>query len=361
MANTQGAELTASSARPASVPADFVVTPHGYFHPSCVIELGAGERVHPSGEIARADGSVRSVTSCAFPRFDRAGQVVTDPAKSPPRIDGWVSSEQNTGQGPVAGLWANWTVPAAPPVHAGQQIYLFPGLQSLATGSNIFQPVLGWNQRGDGHQRWTMASWDCCLRGNDFHSQIIPVNAGDSVSGTMTAINCDARGVCADWEITSADNSNGMSSTLHTTSNGQAMDWLFGGVLEVYAVDQCAQLPASNSIQFSGLTTVAASGGTRSFNWSPVFYDNPTPSCSFGASSSDPSDVTLSWCAVGQRCGGVCTDTLTDRNNCGSCGHRCREEGLAYQCRNGECGCPPGTQPCCGGDFCRAGRCPICP
>jgi hypothetical protein len=38
-------------------------------------------------------------------------------------------------------------------------------------------------------------------------------------------------------------------------------------------------------------------------------------------------------------CNGTCTDTRTDRANCGFCGHAC---GLKQSCSNGHC-CAPGT------------------
>jgi hypothetical protein len=57
-------------------------------------------------------------------------------------------------------------------------------------------------------------------------------------------------------------------------------------------------------------------------------------------------------------CSGVCVNTKTDPNNCGHCGNTCEVRPV---CVNGKClVCPAGTQPCCGGDFCRR-TCPICP
>src|SRR5882762_4263002 len=64
-------------------------------------------------------------------------------------------------------------------------------------------------------------------------------------------------------------------------------------------------------------------------------------------------------CAPGlTSCSGVCVNLKTDPDNCGHCGNTCEVRPV---CSNGKClGCPAGTQPCCGGDFCRR-ICPICP
>jgi hypothetical protein len=39
-------------------------------------------------------------------------------------------------------------------------------------------------------------------------------------------------------------------------------------------------------------------------------------------------------CSSGSCCNGTCTNTLTDRNNCGSCGHTCAS---GQHCQNGRC------------------------
>jgi hypothetical protein len=50
-------------------------------------------------------------------------------------------------------------------------------------------------------------------------------------------------------------------------------------------------------------------------------------------------------CEGGQFCGGICTDTSSDRNNCGGCGNVCPP---GVSCHNGSCGCLPGQTNCSG-------------
>jgi len=41
------AQTPAGPNRPAAVPPDYVVTPFGYFHPSCAVQLAEGDRLEP--------------------------------------------------------------------------------------------------------------------------------------------------------------------------------------------------------------------------------------------------------------------------------------------------------------------------
>ncbi len=60
----------------------------------------------------------------------------------------------------------------------------------------------------------------------------------------------------------------------------------------------------------------------------------------------DSNDIVDGGCPDGSTlCSGLCVDTLTDRNNCGSCGHRCQAEQI---CSSGRCmlQCPPFETDC---------------
>src|SRR5882762_1921852 len=52
-----------SAGRPANVPAEYVVTPFGYMHPSCVVHVRQGERVGQN-MLHRSDGTVENVPAC---------------------------------------------------------------------------------------------------------------------------------------------------------------------------------------------------------------------------------------------------------------------------------------------------------
>ncbi|MGH9561597.1 MAG: hypothetical protein ACRD3S_09085, partial [Terracidiphilus sp.] len=76
-AGTLHAQATAISSRPAGVPDNFVATPFGYFHPSCILHLAEGDTLQRDRfSILHADGSIRSFSSCAYPHYTASGKAV---------------------------------------------------------------------------------------------------------------------------------------------------------------------------------------------------------------------------------------------------------------------------------------------
>lgn len=73
------AQAPTGSTRPPTVSAEYLATPFGYFHPSCIGRLMPGDVLRP-GELAisHADGSLDSVPVCSHPHYDRKGNIVAD-------------------------------------------------------------------------------------------------------------------------------------------------------------------------------------------------------------------------------------------------------------------------------------------
>ena len=68
----QNTAPVAGPGRPATVPEGYVITPAGYFYPSCVRSLTKGERVLADGRVQHNDGTVdQEAASCAYPHFSR--------------------------------------------------------------------------------------------------------------------------------------------------------------------------------------------------------------------------------------------------------------------------------------------------
>ncbi len=71
------AQVPAGPNRPPAVPEEYVITPMGYFHPSCVQELAEGDIVREDEKaIEHKDGSFDSIPTCAFPHYTPAGEKV---------------------------------------------------------------------------------------------------------------------------------------------------------------------------------------------------------------------------------------------------------------------------------------------
>ncbi|UTH73285.1 hypothetical protein [Chromobacterium sp. IIBBL 290-4] len=260
------ANLTAAAAtpsHPAKVPGDYVVTPFGYFHPSCVQEISAGEKLLPLGKIQAANGSVRAGARCAHARYSLSGQKIGPQdrqaaGKTPSAstqddgVSGWVADSELITSSAYGGINASWIVPAAPSSNDGQVVYFFPGLQDHNNVQSILQPVLGWNAFGD--SAWTIASWNCCQDGTVNHSSPQTVNSGDQIVGTVQN-NCKAgTKTCGSWNINTRDATLNVESPLNQTGNyGQTFNWAFGGVLEVYGVASCQDYPADGAMSFNNV------------------------------------------------------------------------------------------------------------
>ena len=293
-------------------PEGYLATPHGYFHPSCVVAIGADEHQRADGKIEQASGAVRAVPPCRFAHFDRRGvaiapdavvpatasldhqpvhQPVVEPsgaqaAEPPPQINAWVMSSTDASNGAIQRISAAWTVPPAPAINGGQTIYYFPGLEDIENVQTIVQPVLGWSGGS-----WTIASWNCCKDGNVTHSSPVTVKAGDSLLGSAQGTSCDSAGQCPNWSIVTTDQTTNQSTTLNTVSFGQTFDWSFGAVLEVYAVDHCAQYPASGSATFRNIAVTKVDGAAANITW-PSGSATASPNCGYTYTASG-SSVTL--------------------------------------------------------------------
>ena len=119
----------AAASTPAGVPADYVITPNGFFHPSCVVTLARDERLDPDLVIRTLDGASRAfVAPCAYPRFDLHGRTIdtgTPTSGSPPdpagpiepagaAWDGYPVLYSYTGSSWGAYLSDTWVVPPPP-------------------------------------------------------------------------------------------------------------------------------------------------------------------------------------------------------------------------------------------------------
>lgn len=281
-------------AKPRGVPAGYVLTPHGWFDPACLVSLAGDEQVLPSGRVRNAAGSERSLGSCAAPHFGAGGQPadVGGPGGSDGPFSGWIEWSYQTLDAPAAvkSLEATWTVPSAPSRVAGQTLYIFPGARSYPATGSILQPVLAWNAQGD--QAWSMTNWNCCIAGKAYSGSPMKVATGDVVRGKIEGANCGPNGVCHDWSVRSADLTTGRSSTFKTKAYGQAFNNFFGGVLEAFGLSTCDQMPANGSIDLHDIVVTGTDGSTLLPTWST---QASAAYCATGvAASADDTSLTFS-------------------------------------------------------------------
>lgn len=299
VAGLAAAQAPAGPMRPAAVPKDFVVTPFGYFHPSCVSRLAKGDvMLDNESTIQRANGRYENIQECGYPHYESDGTKVVgdvqasgDGKSAPPYIGhSWIDyasihTTNNYGQ-----IYAEWDVPPSPTNNDGQILYFFNGLEAYTGDVTIIQPVLGWNS--DYASSWGIASWNCCKKGTVQEATPAPVNPGDHLEGYVFN-NCAAGTTkCTSWDVVIIDQQNGNFSELLKTSNfGQKFNWAFGAVLEVYYITQCGDYPGaeasgnSGGISFYNQQVLNDNFNTITPAWTVTNLGGGlTPACNYGGS-----------------------------------------------------------------------------
>jgi hypothetical protein len=298
--------------RPVSVPKDFLATPMGYFHPSCVQTIAEGDVLHKDeAVIEHKDGSIEAIPVCAYPHYTPSGEPLyldgegpadqeTDSAGSHPPGIGHAYVEAatmekhptNTYYGEIR---ANWDVPPDPTYHSNQIIYLFPGLEDYAVSKpTILQPVLGWNvvfpaigsdPAINFPNAWSLASWNCCVNGSTQHTKAIPTSAGHEIFGQITCTNTNGA-VCYRFQVNTVDQTTNKQITLlNASSFGLTFNWAFGAALEVYNLNYCDEYPETTSSEFFFLGLFDQDLQPVKQGWVP--WDNwkdsnLTPDCNYG-------------------------------------------------------------------------------
>lgn len=294
---------TAGPHRPAAVPADYVITPFGYFHPSCVSHLAQGDELRPDEHLIRhADGTSDSMHVCAYPRFRADGEKLFGDerhVKTPDISHAWIEYASVTTGSSFGYLYAEWTVPPTPTSKDGQTLFMFPGLEDINDVVTIVQPVLGWNS--DYASAWGIASWNCCESGTTYEATPQPVSSGDNILGYMFDTCGAGTKSCTSWDIVTWDLQNGKFSQLTDTSSfGQTFNWAFGGALEVYNISQCSDFPSngsyagSHAISFNEIGLFNYKYEQISPSWKVTNSSGGlTPQCSYGGSI--PKQVILTY------------------------------------------------------------------
>ena len=264
-ASLQGETALASSSaagrlnRPAAVLDTYVITPFGYFHPSCARQLAEGEKLLADGRVEHADGTVDAkVPVCQYPQYAATGLPLTaemfsgGPAKLP-IISGWleyISATTSTSYGKIS---ATWTVPPPSTTYHGQVLFFFPGFEDINNVVTIVQPVLQFGESAaGGGDYWEIASWNCCLNGIVWFSHLVKVSPGDTIVGTISPTCKKDVGDCATWNVVTEDETIDKKTTLaKSPAEGQTWNWAFGAVAEVYSVENCTDFPADSDLVFT--------------------------------------------------------------------------------------------------------------
>ncbi|MDM7556355.1 hypothetical protein [Xanthomonas fragariae] len=296
-------------ARPAGVPADYVITPFGYFSPSCVQQIHDGDHITQDGGIQRVTGWLEQRKICNQDNFTRDGVRVKPDGRtlqgnlarssernslaqnhkvSPPTISqSWLAFGSYITSSQIGRIVASWQVPPNPRVRSKQTIYYFPGMQ----GETILQPVLGYRAESN---TWDLSSWNCCEDGTVWTSDYIPAKSGDQIVGD-TYSTCAPGVACNRWNIDTKNITSGRSVRLTSVPYGDP-SLIVGGALEVYAVSSCNELPDGGMLTFSNIAVYDQNmGRVTSPPWEQHGPDHSglTPQCNYDVHTTDTSVTVL--------------------------------------------------------------------
>ncbi|MGO8791235.1 MAG: hypothetical protein ACLQVL_28155 [Terriglobia bacterium] len=290
------AQAPAGRSRPAGVPDDYVITPFGYFHPSCVLQVAAGETLFDHGRtLQHADGTREDIPACRYPHYVASGVVGAGAVKvDSPTINGWVEDASVSISTSYGKIVATWTVPPGPPTNVGQTIFFFPGMEDKNDVVSILQPVLQWgSSSAGGGNYWAIASWNCCPSGIADYSTPVEVSTGDQIQGTVMSTCAAGTESCPTWDIETVDTTSGKSSNLsNSPSEGQTFNWAFGGVLEAYDIAQCFDYPLNRSLEFSNIALYDYNFNQISNPAWTSGYTSDTPQCGYSVATA-ASQVTV--------------------------------------------------------------------
>lgn len=258
---------------------DYVATPAGWFHQSCVHEIPNNARVGANGNVTREDGTHFQTPACAYSSVSTVPKPGQETSFLPPSDNGWVEyGFTQLGSGTFHSLTARWKVPPHLPSgsYSGTQtFYSFPGLQN---GTYIIQPVIQYGYNGRfGGSYWMASSWRCNTGSDCLHGTPINVSPGDSVYGTVTGSGCSG-GTCT-WAIVTVDVTKNTRSTW-TITDVDNYNWATGGAVEVYNLTTCTQYP-DTGVFYRGDSLWNNAGALQSPAWIGVVQAGLSPSCGF--------------------------------------------------------------------------------
>jgi hypothetical protein len=293
---------------------DWLLTPIGLAHPSCIHRVKNGAEVRRTQtsvgnlQVLNEDGSFRNIPRCRYPVIFPTKQTkihfftycqkngTNTGASFAPGWQVWTTYQSSTTQGFTAFL-GYFTIPNAPASSWGDQtLFMFTGLQNenWVPGPNappapqdfeIIQPVLQWGgSAGGGGNYWTLASWYVTVYDGFLISDLISVNAGDVIFGNMTLVGAD------DWFISGVTQQSKQTTSLKAKkSNLKVNPWAYC-TLEVYGANgDCDEYPSNNQVYTKLQLWDAGKAVT------PKWQINVTPSpiCGEHVTVESPSQVTI--------------------------------------------------------------------
>jgi hypothetical protein len=263
--------------------ADWVKTPVGVVHKSCIHRVPSGSHINDSKEgtiVTESTGEVRQIIPC--------GRTIR---KAKRQYDGWLAYVTFQAPNDFDTFLGYFSVPNAPQ-DTPEVLYLFTGLQNVdwiplidpePDQFDIIQPVLQFP--GDGGDYWSVKSWYVTLTNDIVVSDEIQVNVGDEIFGNMTKTGPST------FYIAGTDSESSQTTEITVTRDLlTTQPWAYC-TAECYGCGGCSYEP-TNGIQFTKLQ-LFLKGQKIVPTWTPSV--SPNPMCNEKATVNSATSVTITF------------------------------------------------------------------
>jgi hypothetical protein len=238
--------------------ANLVITPGGPRHPSLVHRVETGRALNMSEGRAR-------LMNLKTKRFTEIPRKSVKREDVPALGSGWIAYAywNNPTGNSVSAFTTKWTVPPSPSANDNQLIFLFNGIQNFGANYGILQPVLQWGvSAAGGGAFWSIASWYVTSGGDAFHTDLIQVNAGDTLTGVMKLTSHSGSFFSYTSEFA------GIGNTTLAVHDIAELLWC-NETLEAYRIDQCTDYPNVSHTAFRNIS-IKTGNTTPTLDWTPV-------------------------------------------------------------------------------------------
>ena len=254
----------------------WVQIPGKLIRPDCVHEIPNGAKVEisadgqASGDVTLKGQVIAHYDPCSEAPISTRHFSANKTLSNNPSWNGWVeAAQENVSLGSNDNIdWMSgyFYVPNNPSTNGGL-IYIFNGIEP-SSQNWILQPVLqyGSSPAGGGNY-WGIASW-LVGTGGAWHSPLERVNPGDRLWG-YTEQTGSSNGTLY-WISEAYDLTTNAYSYINASTWGLHWTWAYEGVLEVYGVNYCSQLPSSGYNYF--YSSAVDHGYPYYYGVSPAFY-----------------------------------------------------------------------------------------
>jgi hypothetical protein len=280
---TRGSAVTVPAALGLDAPdGEFLATPTGRIHRSCVHVVDSGAEIDASGRVTSAAGESSQLAPCRYAVRDRimpGPAAVTAPpgahANSVAENASWI--ETVSAQIPTNGFGFNWTnsvrgnwlVPPRPRQFASQTVFLLIGA-APQNNSALLETVLqyGASAAGGGNFWSTFLAYSSDNTGNVVLTNARRVNVGDVIQGLVDGLNCSSDGHCT-WRLIVNINADPSSPTF-SVSPPEVFQKVYEGVLAAVNLHNCNQLPVEGETGASFTNVHITMPGPTPFDYTDV-------------------------------------------------------------------------------------------